>query len=144
MGDRCTVYMEFGGKISRQAAEALVKVLEAEGYRSNDTDDEPSIDILDHSFYCHDVNYANIEAIEDVCSEHAIDYRKENDAGGGYGAAIELWVGGVAKTFSCSEGEPCVPLSRVLEVETLACGLADLIAEARFAVEGLPELEIEP
>jgi hypothetical protein len=99
---------------------------------------------LDHSFVAYEVNYARTDAIEGVCSEHGIDYRKHNEAGGGYGEDIELYVGGVTKLFPASDGEPMIALSRVLEAETLASGLANLIAEAKFAVKGMAKLEILP
>jgi hypothetical protein len=87
---------------------------------------------------------ARTDGIENVCAEHNIDYRKHNEAGGGYGEGVELRISGVVKEFPACDGEPLIALSRVLETETLVSGLADLIAEARFAVKGMAKLEILP
>lgn len=142
MGDRCDVYIKFGGRISRAAAEALVTVLKDEHYRSDDQD-EPEIGNLDESFLSEEVNYANIDAIIAVCHEHHIDYDMWHSAGGGYGEGCERFMDGVTHQCANSDDGPLVSLRSLLDVETLASGMGDLIKLARFMCGDFPNLVIE-
>lgn len=142
MADRSDVYIKFGGKISRQAAEALVRALNNEGYICNATGEGPSLDNVDEDFSADEVNYANIDAIGAVCREHGIDYDMSHGAGGSYGAGCLRMMGG--KHHECAGGDegPMVPLNKILDTETLASGLGDLIQLARFMCGPFPNLEI--
>lgn len=144
MGDRCSVYVRFGGRISTRSADALIEVLESECYRSNETDKKPCRDNLDQEFYAHEVSYGCIDEIESVCEEHRIDFEAWNDAGGSYGEQITRCIGGDITCWPTNEREVMFPASRILEAETLATGLGNLIAEARLAAAPLPDLVIDP
>lgn len=142
MGDRCDVYIKFGGKISRAAADALVQVLIDECYICNATGEAPSIENIDEDFSCGEVDYANIDAIGAVCREHGIDYDMHHGQGGGYGAGCVRLMGGKhVETCGGDEGA-MIPLAEILKTETLASGLGDLIAKARFMCGDFPNLEI--
>ncbi len=149
MGDRCYVYITFHGKISHRAAQALVEVLNEQGYVQWDCNAsarsalEPAKADLAGTFECEEVNYARIDEIEAVCSEHGIDFDMEHTAGGGYAAGRVRFVGGERRECTGGDG-PMIPLSMVLETETLASGLGNLIALARFMLADLPPLEVAP
>lgn len=148
MGDRCDVWIKFGGKISRQAAEALIEVLNDEYYTvfgSNpDGGEKVEMGDLDEEFSAEEVNYANIDEIDAVCREHGIHYDMQHGAGGGYSAGcIRFLNGRKEETPATNELEPLVPLKKVLEVDTLASGLGKLIDLARFMLGDFPNLEVE-
>ncbi len=145
MGDRTDVYIKFGGRISRRAAEALVEALEREGYRCNDgTDNKPTIADLDEDFYAYEVNYANIDGLDAVCRRFGIDYDMNHGAGGGYGPCCQRYMGGEHRECSAdADSGPMVPLSQILDTETLATGLGDLIKLARFMCGDFPNLVID-
>lgn len=147
MGDRVTVYMTFGGKLKRSALPEFIELLEGECFASNENSsgDYPlELALLDgHQLHAHEVNYANTEAIDEFCIEHGLSFDKYHDEGGGFGAGIIRLRDGEAESMPAAEGEPMIPLSKILEVETLATGLADLIALAkRWSGDDLPEFEI--
>lgn len=142
MADTCAVYIKFGGKISRQAAKDLIAVLKDQGYYWDDgSGGDPEMGNIDEDFCCDEVNYANIDAIGLVCREHGIDYHMTHGAGDSFAAGCVRLMGGRHEECVDDDG-PLVPLKKVLEVETLASGLADLIDLARFMLGDFPNLEI--
>jgi hypothetical protein len=129
MGDRCTVSIKFGGKISEAQATTLLELMEP---------------------YDFSVGYGGGGALtlddfrnpsdEDFIAEE-INYEKWNGAGGDYSEAVERFDG--TKSVECAFCDgPTIPLSDILQVETLASCLAPLIAKARFMLDPFPELEV--
>jgi hypothetical protein len=144
MGDRTDVYIVFGGCVSPRAAAELVEVLKAEGYRRNECgDEEPSVENLSDSFYANEVNYADIDEIDAVCRQHKINYDMWHGAGGGYGPAMRRYVDGVHMECTCNDEGPLVLLRCILDTETLASGLADLIKLARFMLADFATIVVD-
>lgn len=144
MGDRCDVWLTFGGHISKRSAEALVAQLKEDGFHCDMSGKEPSLDNLGETFTCEEVNYANTDDIEAVCTEHGICFEKYHSAGGDYGAGKSKFAAGVYMEFSCDDGEPVIPLSRILDVEKSVDTFAKLLGQAKFMREALPPLLIDP
>lgn len=144
MGDRCDVWLTFGGRISERSAEALVAQLTEDGFSCDMSAEPPSITNLGSRFYCEEVNYANTDEIEAVCHEHGICFVKYHSAGGDYTAGMSKFVGGVYMEFSCDDGEPQIPLYRLLDVEKSVDTFAKLLGQAKFMQKKMPPLEVDP
>ena len=156
MGDRVSVDMKFGGKISVEALDRLILELDSERFfegasaslTSRGVAGVPVADKLSALagwLHADDINYAYTDGIDGVCQHYKIDFDKRHDAGGGFGACVLRMRDGVLRAYpSDEEGEATIPLSRVLQVETLVSGLADLIAEAKAWAQPLAKLEVVP
>lgn len=142
MGDRVTVYLTLHGKVTKTQAEELLGHLEGYSFTNNHTGEPPTIETLGEHLSADEVNYGSINNVVSYCAEHGIAYDYHHEAGGGYGAFTYRFDGEKADEASYHEGEAMVPFSRILETETLASGLGNLIEEARFWNKTLPDLEV--
>lgn len=145
MGDRVTVRFTFGGKIKRSEVDDLMKLLREENAYSQETGGKVTLDDLleGNELYVPEVNYAQTDEIDTFCEMHGIDFDKWHESGGGFhGAAIRMR-NSVLSELPAIDGEPMVPLSKVLEVETLVTGMANLVNLAKQWKAGdLAEFEI--
>lgn len=141
MGDRCNVNLVISGKLKRESIPDLLAVLGNHYFRlENETELLPDGSNLDELLMAYEVNYADIEDVEAVLIELGLDYEKYNDAGDGYSAATKRKIGDRCEQ---ADGEtPSLPYARILEIETLASGMGNLIQEARFWATPLAPLEI--
>lgn len=150
MGDRCTVSISFGGIITRTVAEGLVNAMDGWGFMDSTWTKPISADDMDHAIAtllengptAEEINYGDISEVTNYCQEHGIAYDKWNGAGGDYTEGLERFVGGVKRSAGIIDGEPAIAISRLLKAESLATGLGDLLAEARWWAEPLPAFEI--
>jgi len=150
MGERVPTTIKFGGKLRAEHAERLIELLNEDNFYSEDADltsggdvDDVVVDHLDDTLRADEVNYGQIEDIIAFCREHKLDYEHWIDACGGGDPSVERVVAGTSETLNYSDGEPMIPLARVIKVETLVTGLADLIALAKRWSTPL-KLEIVP
>lgn len=143
MGDRCGVYFQLAGKIKREHVPGLIEHMLNEGLQGNTPNTtEPTAENLHENFYADEVNYGTIDAVTDYCLEHQIAFELTNGAGGGYGAGIRRFDGVRDEQADSGDWGPMVAYSDILKVETLATGLATLIADARFWAADLEPVEI--
>lgn len=146
MGDRVTVHMTFGGRVTRAAAARLVEQLLRDGFKDGWTEELPTVELLadpsTRSWVAEDVNYANTDAIDLICQAHGISYTKTHEAGGGFPAGWMRLTDGRFEELAMADEEPMIPLSQILKTETLVTGLADLINLAKWATASLPDFEI--
>lgn len=141
MGDRCTVWFRLGGNIPRPQAIELIRRMTFEGLQVDLG--EPDINNLHEGFWGYEVNYGLIDSVTDYCRAHGVAYELWNESGGGYSAGIKRFDG--TQEISCTsdhEMQALVPISDILQVETLASGLADLIKLAKFFSGDLPPVVI--
>ena len=143
MGDRCSITLELGGKITEQQVRELCELMVAENLLADGTH-APCRDNIDETFYADEVNYGLIKPVTDYCDAAGIAYELWNAAGGSYGEGVTRSDGTRTETCPCSEAVPMHPLSEILRVEALASGLAKAIDLARFMCGPLPQLEIVP
>lgn len=141
MGDRCSVYLQIAGKITRAQAEEIIERLDRYDMHINETGKKPTVETLGEYMSADEINYGRIEDITDYLIGIGAPYELQNDAGGGYGAGIERF-DGIDQHHAGYDDGPLVSYSRILEVETLASGLATLIEEARFWCAPMGELEV--
>ncbi len=142
MGDRCSVRVKFGGKLTKEHAETLVGLLKAEDFLSNEDGKPPTVNNLMHDFYADEVNYGEISGITTFCDGIGLDYEKWNDAGGSYPEGLERSISGISANRNSGGGEPQFSIDEILRVEELATGLAGLLADAKWWAKPLPDLEI--
>lgn len=99
MGDRTSVQFLVGGGIPRSLLNAFLEAAAAaEGLGLDYGFSAVSLEALEAAsargwleLSAGEVNYANCDTFEDFCQENNLVYRKEWDAGGGYGPGGELW-----------------------------------------------------
>lgn len=99
MGDRTQVTFTIGGEVPADRLDDLLEAIKAEGFgpewEGPDNDRLREMIAAGEVFHItgNEVNYATAEAIESICKELVLPYRKEWDAGGGYGPGIEIFDG---------------------------------------------------
>lgn len=147
MGDRCSVTIKFGGRVTRSQAEELVRLLADEEFQHNGETVDPEdmdgwIADLDEEFWAEEVNWGSLEAIESYCEANGIEYEKWNGEGGSYSEGLKRFFQGKVETVPAHEAQPMVPFAALLKIEALASGLGTLLAEARWWTADLTPLEI--
>jgi hypothetical protein len=149
MGDRCQVWIKFGGQITRAQAEELVERLENYAFSpdwkfhlTTKRMDE-SIETLDEILWAEEVNYGCVDEVTDYCAEQGIAYEVWNGAGGDYGEGIARSLDGQYDSAACVEGMPLVPMADLLQAETLVSGFADVLKRARFMTGPFPNLVVK-
>lgn len=111
MGDRTDYQITIGGKMTPDTLSQLVETIEAEGlgleWEGGATADELRGAFVDAALNgqavtlnAHDVNYGNADDVESFCCAHDLPYRKEWDAGGGYGPGVEVFDGEACREYT--------------------------------------------
>lgn len=131
MGEYVPTSIKFGGKLQAKFVETLIVLLNDKMFCTDQDGENPDRTNLNERFRADEVNYGQIEAIVDFCKTHQLDYEHWIDACSGEDPTIERWVSGERESLSFSDGEVMIPLARVLEVETLVSGMANLLARAK-------------
>lgn len=146
MGDRTYTQIEFSGVISEEQADELVDLLEAQNCEANNPDH--TNDLLEalkagSSFYDGECNYAQMDDIEEWCSENDVAYLKTWEAGGGYGPGIELWRPGMAKVEQCAcvESSPVATFNELVKAHKTG-KVAELIEHLDRFNNVWPELQV--
>jgi hypothetical protein len=142
MGEYIPATVQFGGKVKRSLIPTLIELLERYDMRAEgDEEAEPTPENITEKFRGDQINYGQIEDITTFCQSHNIDYEHWADGANGGDPYIVRWIDGKEEMLGYSDGEIMIPLARVLEIETLITGMADLIALARRWAKPL-EMEI--
>ncbi len=145
MGDRCRVTLSFGGRITEAQAQELIERLAEYDFRIEETYRAPTLDTLgDDCLAAEEVNYGDVDNVTAWCRAQSIAFDYRNDAGGSYSEGVARFDGQRYEELTASECVPTIPLSRVLETETLITGMGALIDLAKFMSAPLPPLEIVP
>lgn len=148
MGERIATTLTLGGKVKRADAEELIELLGQYDFWVNDGANYGvplTVDLLLlDQLRADEVNYGQIDDVIAFCHENDIAYEHWVEDCQGAPPLMYRWVPGMdaPKLTSCVEGEPAIPISRILEVENLVDGFAKLIAEAKAWTKSLPPLEI--
>lgn len=111
MGDRTTVFYRMTGTISHTVAGALVELIkEHDGTGWNLATGklaDASRETVGFNWQFDDVNYGNLDEIEEFAVEHGLGYVKRWEAGGGYGEGIAIRsADGTQVETGALEGEP--------------------------------------
>lgn len=143
MGDRTYTDIKFSGTISREVAEELLDAINCEYLQAYDSDKAAGkLTISDLAnadyFYDHEVNYAQLDSVENCCREHSIPYLKTWAQGGDYGPGMTLFTGEEVHECACLDGEPVVTRSQLVKLST---GILEYFD--RFDFSGYPPLTIE-
>lgn len=142
MGEYVPVTVQLGGKLNASAVPELIRILEDQGFWVDD--EGPTEANLGALFRAEEVNYGQTIELDSFVSAHGLDYQKWCDACMGGDPDITRSIGGVKHTAPASEGEPMLPFTDVLKVETMLQGMADLIKLAKWWKSDLPPLRIVP
>ena len=153
MAERVHVRLHIGGRIKREDAQTLLELLAAKGFEIDTQTPgfvtlvaaETDVDALAGSppLNAYEVRYGDVSAITKFCADKGLDYHQLTDACGGEDPVLYRRVGGEERTLPGHNGQAMIPIADVLEVETLAKGLGDLIANARWWTAPIQPLVIE-
>jgi hypothetical protein len=143
MGEYVPVKIKFGGKIQRDQVPHLLVALEQCQLRTETGEADPEPGNLTETFG-GDANYGQIEEVTSVCHMLNLDYEQITEGSSAFDGSITRYVGKQLESLDCNEaGDALIPLSKVLEIETLTQGMANLINIAKFWAKPLV-LEIIP
>ncbi len=117
MGDRTTAYFELGGKLTREAYDELLELIEQENYLvdpDNWTPYEPPHLKATGTFRIaiEEANYARVDPFDTFAQRHCLPYHHWWESGGGYGP------GG----FICIPGEFGLDYAGTMDGPALAIG----------------------
>lgn len=88
MGDRTTVYFQLGGKLTQEAYDELLELIEQEDYiQDNDGGDvrKSLVESERFNIWIEEANYARADPFDDFAIKHGLAYHHWWAAGGAYG-----------------------------------------------------------
>lgn len=147
MGEYVPTTIRFAGRITKAQANDLIVLLAEHSLTTEDGNaNEPDLFNLDETFGNSEINYGNLDDIEQFCRAVGVAYEHWVDVCGGEPEDVRRWHPGMDghNIAICANRNPMVEYSRLLEVENKITVFADLIHEAKFWLEPLGLLEIIP
>lgn len=90
MGDRTTAYFELGGKLTREAYDELLELIEQESYILDQDDwtpyEPPRLKATGtFRIAIEEANYARVDPFDTFAQRHCLPYHHWWESGGGYG-----------------------------------------------------------
>ncbi|WOF44306.1 hypothetical protein KNJ79_05085 [Sphingopyxis indica] len=95
MGDRTTAYFQLGGKLTQEAYDELLELIEQESYIQGEDDVRKTL-VEDERFdiWIDEANYARVDPFDDFAIRHGLAYHHWWAAGGGYGPGGVIYIPG--------------------------------------------------
>lgn len=121
MGDRTTAYFTLGGKLTREAYDELLELIEQESYiQDNSFEDtdvrEALVERKRFDIWIDEANYGSADPFPDFARRHGLPYHHSWASGGGYGPGGEIYDPATGETIEYAglhDGGPCLPVTEL-------------------------------